>query len=248
MANLSDGVLVVIPAWNEEASVAAVVREVHSAGWDVLVVNDGSLDDTSRQAREAGAMVADLPFNLGVGAALRCGFKFAVRRGYHAVVQCDADGQHPVGHIRALVDAAESTGADMVIGSRFANEAASSMEVNPVRRLAMWTLASSASRAAGVPITDSSSGFRLIQGELLRQLSIHLPTYYLGDTYESVVAAGRAGYQVVEIAAPISERLHGQSSAGTIRAARLTARAFVTALLHIHSRLESPTRPQQLDG
>jgi hypothetical protein len=146
-----------------------------------------------------------------------------------------------VAHIRSLVEAATSTGADMVIGSRFVDHDTASMVVHPVRRLAMWTLASSASRAVGSPLTDSSSGFRLIRGELLHQLSIHLPTYYLGDTYESVIAAGRAGYRVAEIPAPLSERLHGQSSAGTLRAARLTARAFVTAALHIHRRLEPPS-------
>ena len=233
--------LVVIPAWNEAATVATVVASVRAAGFDVLVVNDGSTDRTSALAAGAGAVVVDLPFNQGVGAALRCGFKYAVRTGYSAVVQCDADGQHPVEHIVALLDAADATGAHMVIGSRFAPDAGSSMAVHPVRRLAMWTLSSSASRAAGAPITDASSGFRVIRGDLLRQLAIHLPTYYLGDTYESVIAAGRAGYRVREIPAPLSERLHGTSSAGTLRAAKLTARAFVTAALHIHRRLDPPT-------
>jgi glycosyltransferase involved in cell wall biosynthesis len=185
--------------------------------------------------------VVDLPFNMGVGAALRCGFKYAVRTGYTAIVQCDADGQHPVEHITALIEAAVATGADMVIGSRFTADEGPSMAVHPVRRLAMWTLSSSASRASGTAITDASSGFRIIRGDLLRQLSVHLPTYYLGDTYESVIAAGRAGYQVREIPAPLSERLHGKSSAGTLRAAKLTARAFVTAALHIHRRLDPPT-------
>ncbi|MBI4883353.1 MAG: glycosyltransferase family 2 protein [Actinobacteria bacterium] len=232
--------LVVIPAWNEAATVATVVSEARAAGFNVLVVNDGSDDETSSLAAHAGAVVVDLPFNMGVGAALRCGFKYAVREGYTTAVQCDADGQHPVEHITALIDAADATGAHMVIGSRFATNAGSSMVLHPVRRLAMWTLSSSASRAAGTPITDASSGFRVIRGELLRQFASHLPTYYLGDTYEAIIAAGRSGYRVREIPAPLSERTHGKSSAGILRATKLTARAFVTAALHIHHRLEPP--------
>jgi len=112
------------------------------------------------------------------------------------------------------------------------------MVLHPVRRLAMWTLSSSASRATGTRITDASSGFRVIRGELLRQLALHLPTYYLGDTYEAIIAAGRAGYRVREIPAPLLERAHGKSSAGTLRATKLTARAFVTSALHIHRRLD----------
>jgi len=230
--------LVVIPAWNEAATVANVVSSVRAAGFDVLVVNDGSSDATSALAADAGATVADLPFNMGVGAALRCGFKYAVRKNYTTVVQCDADGQHPVEHITALIKAADATGAHMVVGSRFATEAGSSMVLHPIRRLAMWVLSSSASRATGTKITDASSGFRVIRGDLLRQFAMHLPTYYLGDTYEAVIAAGRAGYIVREIPAPLSERTHGKSSAGTLRATKLTARAFVTAALHIHRRLD----------
>ena len=217
MRHRSD-VLVVIPAWNEAATVADVVQAVRAAGFDVLVVNDGSSDSTSSLAKGAGAVVADLPFNLGVGAALRCGFKYAVRCEYSTIVQCDADGQHPIEHIQALLSAADSSGAHMVIGSRFAVDSGSSMALHPVRRLVMWALSSSASRATGTTITDSTSGFRVIRGELLQQLALHLPTYFLGDTYEAVIAAGRAGYRVREIPAPLAPRLHGESSAGTLRA------------------------------
>lgn len=240
--------LVVIPAWNEAATVANVVSSVRGAGFDVLVVNDGSTDQTSALAAGAGAVVVDLPFNMGVGAALRCGFKYAVRHGYTTVVQCDADGQHPVEEIAGLLAVADDAGAHMVIGSRFAANSGSSMTLHPVRRLAMWMLSSSASRATGTTISDASSGFRAIRGELLQQLAVHLPTYYLGDTYEAVIAAGRSGYRVVEIPAPLSERLHGESSAGTLRAAKLTTRAFATAALHIHRRLEPPTEPVATGG
>src|SRR4051794_36131666 len=112
--------LVVVPAWNEERSVGSVVSDVRALGFDVLVVDDGSRDATSAVARERGAMVVRLPVNLGVGAALRCGFRYARERDYSGVIQCDADGQHPPEGIPVLIEAQASSGAHMVIGSRFA--------------------------------------------------------------------------------------------------------------------------------
>lgn len=231
-------VLIVVPAWNEAASVGGVVADLTVAGYDVLVVDDGSTDATALLAAAAGAVVASLPFNLGVGAALRCGFTYAVRHGYDAVVQCDADGQHPVGHIEALLIAAGQLDADMVIGSRFIGAEPSLMKLSMIRRLAMRVLAVSASRAAGRTITDSTSGFRVIRSPLLEQLSRHLPAYYLGDTFECVIASGVAGYRIREIPAVLVHRSHGSSSASPVRAAKFSIRAVLTAALGIHPRLD----------
>lgn len=231
-------VLVIVPAWNEAASVGDVVADLVVAGYDVLVVDDGSTDETRRLAVDAGATVASLPFNLGVGAALRCGFKYAVRHGYDTVVQCDADGQHPVGHISNLLDEAALGEADMLIGSRFLGTGPGAMELSWIRRLAMGVLARSASRAAGRPITDSTSGFRVIRSPLLEQLAVHLPAYHFGDTFESVIAAGASGYRIEEVPAALAERLHGSSSAGPVKAAKFSIKAVSTAMLGIHPRLE----------
>lgn len=232
-------ILVIVPAWNEAASVAAVVSDLVAAGYDVLVVDDGSTDGTRTIALNAGATVASLPFNLGVGAALRCGFKYAVRHGYDTVVQCDADGQHPVGHISNLLDEAARSEADMLIGSRFLGTGPETMELSWIRRLAMRVLASSASRAAGRPITDSTSGFRVIRSPLLEQLAVHLPAYHFGDTFESVIAAGASGYRIEEVPAALAERLHGSSSAGPVKAAKFSIKAVSTAMLGIHPRLDA---------
>ena len=233
--------LVVVPAWNEEASISNVVNDLVRHSFDVLVVDDGATDHTYSRAQQAGATVVRLPFNLGVGAALRCGFKVAVQNDYQIVIQCDADGQHPIEHISDLLKTLDETNADMVIGSRFKTNDESIMKVSQIRRIAMWVLSFAASSAAKTKITDSTSGFRAIRSPLLNQLSSNMPAYYLGDTFEVIVAAGRAGYSIVEIPAPIKERTHGVSTASTIQAIRMTIKAMLVALFGIHCRLARKT-------
>ena len=133
--------LVIIPAYNEEESLPAVLKELaeQTPEYDVLVVSDGSTDRTAEIAREAGVHVAVLPFNLGIGGALRTGFSFAVRHGYERAVQFDADGQHDPLALGALLDGLDA-GADMVIGSRFAEGGAVTYEVSGIRRRAMRLL------------------------------------------------------------------------------------------------------------
>lgn len=229
--------LAIVPALNEEQSIARVVRDLLEHNLDVLVIDDGSTDRTREIAITSGANVVSMPYNTGVGGALRTGLRFAVTHGYHTVVQCDADGQHPISHVNHLLAELVSADCDMVIGSRFASGRAEQMHVGALRRFAMWTLAASASRAVDGRITDVTSGFRAWRGQILFALADNLPAYYLGDTYEAVIAAGRAGYRVKEIPSPIGERLHGTSSASSLQAARLAARAFATAVLHLHVRL-----------
>ena len=241
------GLLVVVPAWNEELSVGDVVSGLRAFGLDVLVVDDGSKDATSRVAAAAGAEVVRLPINLGVGGALRCGFRYAVKRGYEAVVQCDADGQHLPSEIAALVAAQSASGAHLVIGSRFHPEA-DGFEVGIVRRFVMRLLARSASRSTGVSISDATSGFRLFAEPLLSAFAAEFPAHYLGDTYEAVATAGRAGYSVVEIPVRMRARAHGQSSASPVAAARLTIRALVVVGARLHfniprSDVESECQP-----
>jgi len=233
--------LVVIPALNEGRSVGAVVRAVRAEGFDVVVVDDGSSDDTGARAREAGATVLTLPVNLGVGGALRCGFRFAVERGYTAAIQCDADGQHEPRLLRALVESAPARdGAHLVIGSRFL-EGAARPPTGAARRLAMRYLARIASAAAGTRLTDVTSGFRLFQGELLVNFARNFPSYWLGDTFEATYVAGRAGYRVAEIPVSMQERAHGLSSASNRVAVVMIAKALLTALLGLHVPLPRPT-------
>lgn len=215
--------LIVMPAFNEQASVAAVVREVFEKipGVDVLVVDDGSLDATSRVAREAGARVATLPFNLGVGGAMRVGFRYARENGYDNVVQIDSDGQHDPSGVPALLKELDS--ADVVLGARFAG--AGDYRVHGPRHWAMAALAAILSRTSGTRLTDTTSGFRASGPRAVALFAEHYPAEYLGDTIEALVIASRSGLTVRQVPVAMRARSGGVPSHNPFKAAAYLGRA-----------------------
>jgi len=231
-----DNILVIVPAFNEQESIKAVLGNLLKNNYRVLVVDDGSVDRTRLNAQEAGVDVLTLPFNIGVGGALRAGFKYAVRHGYQGVVQVDADGQHDATQIVGLIESANKSGAHLVLGSRF-QRSEESMKVPFVRRIVMHLLSVLASRATGTTITDATSGFRLIQKPLLSEFAKVFPSYYLGDTYEALISAGKAGFVVQEIPVVIVNRTHGKSSASTRQSIKFIFKSVVVAGLGIHARI-----------
>ncbi len=225
-------VLVIVPALDEERTVGSIVTTTLTLGYDVCVVDDGSTDATAVQAREAGAKVLSVPLNLGVGGALRCGFRWALANGYDAAVQLDADGQHDPHEIAGILRAMAEENADMVVGSRFA-DGAGAYEVDPARRFAMGLLARRAERATGTKVTDSTSGFRAIRRPLLDQFAASYPVEYLGDTVEALIEAGLAGARIVEHPINASPRAHGSGSAGVLASIWYVARVlFAVELMH----------------
>ncbi len=200
--------LVVIPAYDEESTVGRVVAAVLGLGLDVLVVDDGSRDRTAVIARDAGARVVRLPVNVGVGGALRCGFAYAVQRGYDRVVQVDADMQHEPGAIPALLAAADATGAELVVGSRFG----SGYRASRPRRLLMRLLAALVSRRVGARFDDVTSGFRVITEPLLSRFARDYRTEYLADTVEALLAAHASGARVVQVPARMAPRGGGRAT------------------------------------
>jgi glycosyltransferase involved in cell wall biosynthesis len=222
--------LVIVPAYNEEASVGAVVDHVRSArvpDTDILVVDDGSSDATTAKASAAGAIVVTLPFNLGVGGAMRAGYKFARDGGYDAAIQVDADGQHDASDLPSLLAALE--GVDIVIGARFAGRG--DYGVRGPRRWAMKLLARSLSKTCATPLTDVTSGHRAVNRRAIALFAAHYPSEYLGDTVESLVMAARAGLRVTQVPVAMHPRLTGTPSQTPLRAALYFGRALMILVL-----------------
>lgn len=220
----------IVPAWNEQASIGDTLREIRECvPWaDLLVVDDGSADRTADTAVTAGAMVCRLPFNLGVGGAMRTGYRYALRHGYDVAVQIDADGQHDP---RFLVDLLEWIGdADIVIGARFA-KADDSYVVRGPRRWAMVLLARVLSRLAHTRLTDVTSGFRVSNRRAIALFAQHYPAEYLGDTVESLVIAARAGCRIAQQPVTMRARTAGRASHSPVKAAIYLCRAVVALLL-----------------
>ena len=233
---LSHHILVVIPALNEARSLPKILIELKLLDYSVLVVDDGSTDDTFDVVHSHNVSVLRLPINLGVGGALRAGFRFAVDNGYSAVVQVDADGQHPINQIEELISAAEKYDAHLVIGSRYLSEQAT-LSPNSVRRLPMRVMSSLVSLSSGVKVTDVTSGFRIIREPLLSEFAREFPVYYLGDTYEATLSAARSGYRLFEIPAALRNREFGESSASTLRAVMLIAKVLITTIFRLSPKI-----------
>lgn len=220
--------LIVMPALNEEASVGAVVREVQATlpGVACLVVDDGSSDATAREASAAGAIVASLPFNVGVGGAMRLGFNYALAHGFDNVVQVDSDGQHDPAGVTALVEGLDDS--DIVLGARFAGEG--DYSVRGPRRWAMVVLSSILSRLARTRLSDTTSGFRASGPRAVRLFADHYPSEYLGDTIESLVIAMRAGCTVKQVPVAMRPRAGGTPSHDPVKAAAYLGRAMIALL------------------
>lgn len=234
--------LVIMPAWNEAESVGNTVREVLALPdtYDVLVVNDGSQDSTAAVAAEAGAVVLDLPFNLGVGGAMRAGFKYAKRNGYDAVIQVDADGQHHPKEISRVLAALSE--ADIAIGARFAKRG--TYKVSGPRRWAMVLLARVISGLAHTHLTDVTSGFKAANRRGIDQFIDHYPAEYLGDTIDSLVVAIRSGCVITQVPVEMRARQGGTPSHNPVKSAIYLGRsvfALLFALMRRRSKIETPS-------
>ena len=221
--------LVIIPAYNEQEALPTTVHELrsHQPDLDVVVISDGSTDETAPVARALGVRVLELPFNLGIGGALRTGFLFAVRNGYDAAVQFDADGQHDTAHIKTLLDALDG-GADMVIGSRFADGCALEgvevrlddlpRDVGGTRRGAMRVLQIIVRVLSGRRYSDTSSGFRGFNRDVLTFFSRNYPSEYM-ESVESLILATFEGFSVVEVPVDMRQRAAGEASSRSLKLA-----------------------------
>jgi glycosyltransferase involved in cell wall biosynthesis len=217
--------LAVVPAYNEASCVGEVVRELRRSapGFDPLVVDDGSTDNTPVVAREAGARVVRHPFNLGIGGAVQTGFTFAQQHGYDYLVQVDGDRQHDPGEIRRLEHAMAESDVDMVCGSRFLHE--DHKYPAPVsRRTGIHLFAFLLSKIVGQRVSDPTSGFRLynrraigvfardyphdypeveavlmVHAHRLRMCEVPVRMYVRGGGVSSIKGTGKSSYYMIKV-------------------------------------------------
>lgn len=198
---------------------AAVVQRVHQVApsCDVLVIDDGSTDDTATQARHAGATVISLPFNLGIGGAVQTGFIYARDNGYGAAAQVDGDGQHDPAALEQLLARLEaSPELDMTYGSRFL-DAPNSYRVPISRRVGISLFAFVLTRLLGVPITDPTSGFRLCNRRAIEFFAEHYPHDY--PEVEALLMLKANGLRFAEVPVSMNRRSGGRSSITRLRSA-----------------------------
>lgn len=199
--------LVIIPAYNEEASIVATVKELQEKApdFDYVVVNDGSSDDTADLCAEHGFNFINLPVNLGLSGAFQTGMKYAYRNGYQHAIQFDADGQHVPDHIESLVRCMDKEDADIVIGSRFVDE----KKPRSLRMFGSNVISAIIRLTTGAVIHDPTSGMRLYNHMAIEQFALRNDLSPEPDTLAYLIRRHYA--KVVECQVSMRDRMAGES-------------------------------------
>ncbi len=205
-------VLIIIPAYNEAATIESLIREIGSTEfpflYDCVVVNDGSSDDTAAIAENLGTKVLDLPYNIGIGGAVQTGFLYALARGFDYVVQVDGDGQHPPAEICNLYSEIHEKNLDMVIGSRFLGSGGFRSSV--MRRKGISYFSYLLRSLSKLNISDTTSGFRIYSRPAFSFLADEYPDDY--PEPESLLALSLSGFKMSETEVSMRQRQGGISS------------------------------------
>jgi glycosyltransferase involved in cell wall biosynthesis len=210
--------LAIVPAYNESASVAEVVTELrdHAPDFDVVVIDDGSTDDTSDRARSAGADVVRHPYNLGIGGAVQSGYLYAAERGYDIAVQVDGDGQHdPRCLDELLIHLRSHPELDMVTGSRFLAPDGEGFRSSAPRRLGIRIFSKVLSWIVGQRVTDPTSGLRMSGRRGIELFARDYPHDY--PEVEAVLLMHAHQLTSVEVPVKMRERTGGVSSINSTR-------------------------------
>lgn len=207
--------LIIVPAFNEEGSVAAVIANCRRccSRASVVVIDDGSTDRTAEIAKSSGAAVVSLPFNTGIGGGMQTGYLYAKRLGFDIAVQLDGDGQHDPSQIRSLVEPILAGSADLVVGSRFRGTVG--FKSTAARRVGIIWLSKLVSLLAHQTISDPTSGFRAANRKVIEYFAMDYPTDY--PEPETIVSLSKSRFRTVEVPVSMHERHSGRSSITLIR-------------------------------
>jgi glycosyltransferase involved in cell wall biosynthesis len=197
-------VVAVVPAYNEQSTIGTVVDETAPHVDEVVVVDDGSSDDTATIARDHGATVVTHVVNTGVGGAVRTGYRYAIRNNYDFVAQVDGDGQHDPSYLPELLTVAENN--DMVIGSRYLND--SIEDYSLVRRAGINFFTGVVNTLGGIDITDVTSGYRIYRVSMLEEIMHRSNKHW---AVEQTLQAANNDYRIKELSVEMPTRDEGAS-------------------------------------
>lgn len=202
--------IIIIPAYNESGNIENTVKDIleNARGFDYLIVNDCSQDNTLDICRKKGFNYINLPINLGIGGAVQAGYRYAYFHGYDTAVQFDGDGQHDAAYLSKLLEVIEKDEADMAIGSRFIEN--EGFQSSGLRRVGIRYFTRLIRLLTHETITDPTSGMRMVNRKLLKEFANSYPKDY--PEPESAVTALKRGYRIKEIPVQMRSRAEGESS------------------------------------
>lgn len=230
--------LVIVPAHNEEERIGRVLEKIGEVdkGIDIVVIDDGSTDNTGPKSRAAGARLVRLSSNMGYGVAIQTGYKYALERGYDYVVQLDSDGQHDPAYLPEMLAEVISGNADLVIGSRFltgvlsATVSEAGYRVSATRKLGISLFAFMVSKFIGLKITDPTSGYRALNNQIITFLANDFFPYDYPDA-DVVILVHRAGFKVKELPMVMHGRTAGTSMHSGLKPVYYIFKMFLSMLM-----------------
>ena len=208
--------ILVIPAYNEEKNILKVYNKIleynkkNKTKYDVIVINDGSTDRTKEVLEENNIPHINLLNNLGIGGAVQTGYKYAYRNNYDIAIQFDGDGQHDISSVKDIIKPIEKNKADMVIGSRFIDDASSEFKSTKARRIGINLISFFIKLVTKEKIYDTTSGFRSANKKIIKEFSEEYPAEYPEPVSTTYVI--KKGYKVSEVPVRMNERIGGVSS------------------------------------
>jgi glycosyltransferase involved in cell wall biosynthesis len=237
--------IAIVPAFNEEQNVGRVVDEIRvvAPSFDIVVVDDGSYDRTAHVAREHGARVLRLPFNLGIGGAVQTGFRFAFEHGYELAVRVDGDGQHDPGQLDKILAPVLAGETDIAVGSRFAAGDPDGYRSSRSRRIGIRLLAWIVSRIVRRRVTDTTSGFQALNREGIALFARDYPHDY--PEVEATVMVYRHRLRMVEVPVSMRERSGGRSSITALRSVYYMAKVLLAIFVGLFRRNVVPEGPRE---
>ncbi|MFC5405393.1 glycosyltransferase family 2 protein [Cohnella soli] len=222
-------ILIIVPAYNEAEGIVKVISAIRETlpEADVIVINDGSSDNTGMLAESAGALTVHLPANLGIGGAMQTGYQYAAKFGYQYAAQIDGDGQHDPADFNFMLKALRDTGADMVVGSRFLERRG--FQSTFARKIGIELLAKLLSGLLGKRVTDPTSGYRICGRRAVELFSQEYPTDY--PEVEALVLLDNSGYSFTEIPVVMKERQTGTSSISSFQSLYYMVKVILAVLI-----------------